>query len=286
MKIAVLSGKGGAGKTTFTVNWAASLGAAQVLDCDVEEPNCHLFLPVEPESLSVEVVTRDYPVINENLCTNCGKCARFCRYHALLATPAGIVTMTDVCHSCGGCQIVCPAGAVAMAQKEVGTIETGHHQGLSLSYGKLRVGEYSGVRIISRMIEKAHAPLVLIDAPPGTSCSTVAAVERADFAVVVTEPTPFGLRDMQMVVEMLRSLKVPFGVVINRWIPGKEEVDAYCRSEEIPLLGRIPFSKKWAHTGSRGGVLYKEESDFREIMDSLGSEILRTAKEAAYVKEG
>ncbi|AHC15660.1 ATP-binding protein [Salinispira pacifica] len=278
MTVAVLSGKGGAGKTTFSVNWARLLGDAWLLDCDVEEPNCHLFL--QPENQFTRTVTRSVPVLDAQACIGCGACASFCAFNALLISGGNVVVMEDLCHSCGGCEIVCPAHAISYREHPMGSITGGSADNLQLLYGTLAIGEHSGVHIINTMRkESAESGLVIIDAPPGTSCSTVAAIKGADYCVVVTEPTPFGLSDLRMVEEMLREMGMPYGVVINRADLGNTEVEEHCNNQNTAILGRIPFDWEIAGVNGRGGIFVDELHRHRENMQKISEAVFLTILE-------
>ena len=215
MKVAVLSGKGGTGKTTVSSNLAAILGKITLVDCDVEEPNAHLFFNTKDEVK--ESVYIEYPVVDMDKCTLCGKCGDFCNFNAILPAKNTVLVFKENCHSCGGCSIICPDNAITYLNREIGVIKHGVvNENLDLSYGVLNVGELSGVNVIEAVLHSIeNNDSVIIDSPPGTSCATVAAVSKADYAIIVTEPTPFGVSDMKMVVEMLRELNIAFSVVIN-----------------------------------------------------------------------
>ncbi len=273
MKIAILSGKGGTGKTTLSVNLSLVANQALLLDCDVEEPNAHLFLKHETSVL--EEIRTEYPVVDNEKCTHCRRCAEFCRFNVFIAGKNLTIAMKELCHDCGGCAIVCPSDAIRYENRGTGTVYAAP-QGTSprLMYGKLNTGEYSGVKIIHRMRDiTADEPLVIIDAPPGTSCSTVAAVEKCDFAVLVTEPTPFGVSDMKMAAEMLEEMKIPAGVVVNKDGIGNEEVYDFCVEKNLSVLGKIPFSRPIAEAYARGipAVLVGRENRllFHEIWQTI-----------------
>lgn len=255
MKIAVLSGKGGTGKTTLSMNMAYMLPFATLMDADVEEPNLRLFL--QPREKALLSVYKKYPHIDESKCNLCGTCGDFCRFNTLLPARHGVLIHKALCHDCGGCKLVCKQGAISYSDREIGKIQFSHifeHQ--ELVTGILNVGEVSGVKVIRRLKEKvATYPLTIIDSPPGTSCATVEAVEGVDYAIIVTEPTPFGLSDMKMVIEMLSSMKIPFGVVINKDGMGDDALSLYCEINRISILGRIPFDKSYAAAYSRGDLI-------------------------------
>lgn len=273
MKIAVLSGKGGTGKTTVSNNLAALNSKAILLDCDVEEPNSHLFM--NPKIKGDEDVTIDYPVVDDEKCIYCGKCASFCNYNAIISGPAATVMMKEICHSCGGCALVCPVGAIHYEQRCIGKIYRGESRfSTELIYGLLNTGEFSGVRIISQLKEMTKDELTqLIDCPPGTSCATVAAVEDSDYALIVTEPTPFGVSDMKMVVEMLRAMKMPFSVIINKAWLGDNEVYEYCSEENIEIIGEIPFDRHIAEAYSMGKLIIETNPEYEDLYQTLWKKI-------------
>lgn len=249
---AVASGKGGTGKTTFATNLALALGDLQFLDCDVEEPNAYHFL--KPKLKATCSVVAFIPIVNQGLCSHCGQCVRFCKFNALALVKERLLVFPELCHSCGGCKIVCPDGAIREGEREIGTIQIGTaREGIEFIDGILNVGEPSGVPIIRRMkklIEKGRK--VIIDSPPGAACTMVETVSGVDYCILVTEPTPFGLNDLRIAVETLKGLHVPFGVVINRDGIGDGRVEEYCSKEGIELLLKIPDSREIAEGYSRG----------------------------------
>lgn len=280
MKIAVLSGKGGTGKTTVSTNLLATLKEAYLIDTDVEEPNSHIFL--KPSDDENEEVYVDYPKVDETKCTLCGKCGDFCSFNSIIPAKNTVLVFKESCHSCGGCELVCPTGAISYEKRNIGQIKKGKTiSGNLMEYGLLNLGELSGVKIIEKLRENvAHRDFVIIDSPPGTACSTVAAVEGVDYAVLVTEPTPFGLSDMKMVVDMLREMGIPFGVFVNKAGLGDDEVYKYCSLENIPLLGEIPFDAKIAELYSKGHIFSSELSEYREVFVELSKKI------KGYLKKG
>jgi MinD superfamily P-loop ATPase len=273
MKIAVLSGKGGTGKTTVSTNLLSVIPNAYLIDTDVEEPNSHIFLkPLEEEKEEVYV---DYPKIDESKCTLCGKCGDFCNFNSIIPAKNTVLVFKESCHSCGGCEMVCPYGAISYEKRNIGQIKKGKTIcGNNMEYGLLNLGELSGVKIIEKLRANVeNKEFVIIDSPPGTACSTVAAVEGVDYAVLVTEPTPFGLSDMKMVVEMLREMKIPFGVFVNKAGLGDDEVYKYCNFENIPLLGEVPFDAKIAELYSKGNIFSVELLEYKEIFVELSNKI-------------
>lgn len=269
MKIVVLSGKGGTGKTTISTNLAINIKKVVLIDTDVEEPNSHIFLkPQIEDSVSV---TKDYPKVDIDRCILCGKCGDFCRYNAILPARNRVLLFKEMCHDCGGCELVCPTHAISYISREIGNIYSGtSNYGVKMKYGDLNVGEVSGVKIIEELKELVKdEDMVIIDAPPGTSCSTVAAATDADYAIIVSEPTPFGVSDMKMVVEMLRNMNIPFGVVVNKAGLGDEEIYEYCDEENIEILQEIPFDREIAKLYASGSILSHELQSYKEKFEVI-----------------
>lgn len=255
MIISVASGKGGTGKTLVATNLAAVLGSkAVLLDCDVEAPNANLFL--QPEFEKSITVSTPVPEVDENKCTYCGKCDEICQFKAIIVAAKTVLTFPELCHSCGGCTAVCPENAITEKGRELGIIEFGHRNDLKTVQGKLRVGEAMSPPLINKVREYIHPDRVnIIDAPPGTSCPVIAAMKNTDFVVLVTEPTPFGLYDLQLAVGAVQTLKIPCGIIINRSDLGDRRVRDYVDENAIPVLMEIPFQRKIAETYSRGELM-------------------------------
>jgi len=272
--VSIASGKGGTGKTTVAVNMAlCSPSNTVLLDCDVEAPNAHLFL--KPEYTERERVTVLKPVFDPDLCTGCGRCREVCRFNAIVLLTGKPMLFQELCHSCGGCARNCPVGAIEEVRFEVGTYEAAESRSFFFAHGLLDIGESRSSPLIIRVKEEAHdRELVLIDAPPGTSCPMVESVRDTDYAVLVTEPTPFGLHDLKLAVETVRKLGIPFGVVINRAGLGEESVKVFCLGEKIPVLGEIPFDRRVAVLYSRGDVVSEFLPEYREIFSSILERVL------------
>ncbi len=266
MIISVASGKGGTGKTLVATSLALSLSdnhKLQLLDCDVEEPNANILLHlVMNESQRVYI---PIPKVDETKCTYCGKCAEVCAYNAIAVLKEKVLVFPELCHGCGACSYLCPESAISEEGREIGLVERGNSGNLELIQGKLNVGEAMAppvIREVKKYIDPAN--IVIIDVPPGTSCPVVEAVEGSDFCLLVTEPTPFGLNDLSLAVEVVRKLDISYGVVINRVGIGDEEVAQYCHREGIPVLLRIPLDRNIAILYSQGIPLIEGMSEWRE----------------------
>ena len=282
MIIAVASGKGGTGKTTIAVNMGLSINNVQLLDCDVEEPNAHIFLkPVIEKEQKVYIPV---PEVNEEKCTYCGKCRQVCAYNAFAVIgpqedrKGSILVFTNLCHGCGACSYFCPQKAITEVNKEIGVIESGSSGDVQFVHGKLNVGEAMAPPLIRKVKEYIN-PLktVIIDAPPGTSCPVVSSMKESDFCLLVTEPTPFGLNDLVLAVEVVRKLKIPFGVVINRADLGDDKTQIYCQKENIPIMMRIPFKKEIAEAYSQGKTIVEALPEYKREFVELFDRIKRIA---------
>jgi MinD superfamily P-loop ATPase len=273
MIISVASGKGGTGKTTVSTNLAMAVGnGARFLDCDVEEPNAHLF--INPDIEHSETFFMPVPEIDLNKCTFCGKCEEICQFKAIVVIVDTVMTFPELCHSCGGCVAVCPEKAVIESSREIGVVETGRRKDLEFVHGKLRIGEAMSPPLIGQVRSYEDRDMVtIIDAPPGTSCPVIAAMKKTDFVLLVTEPTPFGLYDLKLAVEAVRVLGIPFGLVINRSDIGDERVRQYAKDENIDILMEIPFDRRIATAYARGKLIVDEmpewKEDFLNLFDSI-----------------
>jgi MinD superfamily P-loop ATPase len=277
MKLAVASGKGGTGKTTVSVSLAlAAKGPVQLLDCDVEEPNAHIFF--SPSIEQKKRCTLTVPSVIESKCTYCGKCRDICRFNAITVFNKIIMTFPELCHSCRGCFLICPEDALAETEREIGFVEKGHANGISFVQGKLRIGEAMSPPLIKAVKAEAETSaecLVILDAPPGTSCPVIATVNDADYTLLVTEPTPFGLYDLKLAVGMLRKLKRSFGVILNRSDLGNGDVGTWCRQENIPIHLNIPFDRRIAEGYAIGEPLIVSRPDLRSSFESLLEELVQ-----------
>jgi MinD superfamily P-loop ATPase len=272
MKIAVASGKGGTGKTTVATNLALSLGEVQFFDCDVEEPNANIFIKAEIKESKEVTVT--IPEIDQTKCDYCGKCSEFCAYNALAVVPSNVLVFPELCHSCGGCELVCPKVAVSWHERLVGRIEHGQANGIDFYHGLLNVGEMQAIPVIKALKKKVDKKrTVIIDVPPGTSCPVIESIGGSDYCILVTEPTPFGLHDLKLAIEVVRHMNILFGVIINRDGIGDKKVEAYCRNENIPILLKIPERKMIAHLYSKGIALVNENYEWREMFGQVFNQI-------------
>lgn len=271
MNIAIASGKGGTGKTTVSTNIARVLSRTshvQYLDCDVEEPNGHLFLhPML--SLSEEVETL-VPQVDETLCIHCGSCSQFCSFHAISSLPNATLTFSELCHSCGGCARVCQTGAITEVGRVIGVIEYGMSGDIEFVQGRLNIGEAMSPPLIRDVIGRAKPDCVVImDAPPGTSCPVVTTLKSADVIVFVAEPTPFGQHDLSLAVDVARELSLPFGVFINRSDIGDSRVERFCTEQNIPVWGRLPHDRSIAEAYSRGIIAVDAFTDINVHFEQL-----------------
>jgi MinD superfamily P-loop ATPase len=273
MIISVASGKGGTGKTTVATNLAVSIDrAVQLLDCDVEAPNAHLFL--QPTIEETTIVTTPVPEVDLQKCDQCKKCMQICRFRAIAVAGDMVLTFPELCHGCGGCMAICPQGAIRETGRELGVLQAGAGNGVAFVHGRLRVGEAMAPPLIRAVRERTWADgLTVIDAPPGTSCPVIAAVKDTDFVVLVTEPTPFGLHDLKLAVEAVKVLGIPAGLVINRADMGDDRIGDYARRESLPILMEIPFDRQIAESYSRGEMfaltLPAWKQHFRELLENI-----------------
>jgi MinD superfamily P-loop ATPase len=274
MIVSIASGKGGTGKTSVAVNMALSIENVQLLDCDAEEPNVQLLL--HSKVSQVEPIYVPVPVVNKKLCDHCGKCAEFCQYNALFVSSEKVLIFPELCHSCGGCHLVCPKEAITEEKHRIGTLKLGSTRNLELVYGELEVGEPMAVPVIKEVKSRiVRSKNVILDSPPGTSCPVIETIRGSDFCILVTEPTPFGLHDLKITVEVLENMRIPFGVVVNRADIGNKKVYEYCEEKSIPILLEIPFQRKIAELYSRGIPFSLEMREWKEKFEALFNEIKR-----------
>jgi len=273
MIISIASGKGGTGKTTIATNLALSIGSGvQFLDCDVEEPDAHIFLnPRIKKTLTAYIPV---PKIDESECNFCGRCAEVCAYNAMAVLKDKVLTFPHLCHGCGGCSLLCPQKAITEVNKDIGVVEIGNSNNLQFVHGRLNIGETLSpplIRAVKNYINPTR--IVIIDAPPGTSCPVIEAIKGSDFCILVTEPTPFGLNDLILAVRVLRKLNISFAVVINRSDIGDNKLEDYCEKEDIPVLMRIPFKKEIAVAYSNGTPIVEKFPEYKDEFVSLFKKI-------------
>jgi len=252
------------------------------VDCDVEEPNGHIFL--KPEITRSERVTSLIPQADEARCSLCGECGEICRYSAIACVGTRVLVFPALCHACGGCRLVCPEDAIVEVPREIGLLETGRAGAVQFAQGVLNIGEAMSPRVIKAV--KAAAPeaeLVITDAPPGTSCPVIESIRGCDFVLLVTEPTPFGLNDLKLAVEMVRALEVPFGVLINRADVGDRAVHSYCHSERIRILVEIPDDRRIAEAYSRGELICEALPEYAASFGELLQEVTQEATTVARI---
>jgi MinD superfamily P-loop ATPase len=270
MILSVASGKGGTGKTLVATSLALSLDerAVQLLDCDVEEPDAHILL--RPEFERSEPVLVPVPQVDHERCTYCARCSEVCVFNAIAVMGKTVLVFPELCHGCGACSHLCPEDAISEEGREVGLVETARAGKVRFIHGRLAIGEAMPVPVIravkARVDPRATA---IIDAPPGTACAVVETVRGSDFCLLVTEPTPFGLYDLALAVELMRDLSIPCGVVINRDGLGDDAVDRYCAEQGLPVLLRIPFDRRIAELYCRGVTLAEGMPEWRAVFGDL-----------------
>jgi MinD superfamily P-loop ATPase len=272
MKVAVASGKGGTGKTTVATNLAVvasdSSRTVHLLDCDVEEPNCHIFL--SPQIEHREEVTVEVPVVDSEKCTACGQCSDICEFNAIACMGEKVITFPELCHACKACWLVCPEGAITPGTRSIGELEQGSVRGMTFTHGRLKIGEAMAVPLIRKVKKSANShDLTIIDAPPGTSCPMVGSVNDADFVCLVTESTPFGLNDLELAVGVVRKIGLDMGVVINRVGIGDDRVKRYCEENDIAVLAELPDDRRVAESYSRGEIACDRIPEMKETFLSL-----------------
>ncbi|OGI29907.1 MAG: (4Fe-4S)-binding protein [Candidatus Melainabacteria bacterium RIFOXYA12_FULL_32_12] len=272
MKIAVASGKGGTGKSTVSINLAYLLSKTYkdvcLLDCDVEEPNCHIFL--NPCINKSEHVFMPVPEVNDSKCISCQKCAQICEFNALAFVKNFVIVFPELCHGCGGCRLICPAGAITETGREIGTVEAGIGYGFNFIYGKLRIGEAMSPPLIKAVKKEAeNFKFQVLDCPPGTSCPVISSIDDADFVILVTEPTPFGLYDLKLAIEVVRKLNLPLGIVINKSGENDGLIENHALSEGIKVLTKIPDDRRIAECYSRGKIILRELPEYRKNFEPL-----------------
>ena len=283
LKIAVLSGKGGTGKTLVSVNLAYTAKKALYLDCDVEEPNGHLFF--SPNNLTKEDVSVKIPYVNDYLCNGCRKCVDFCKFNALAYINNKVKVFSEVCHSCGGCMEICPESAISEINKSIGKIEKGNLEDVTVVSGILNTGEASGVPIIKAMIDdkNINEQVTIVDCPPGSACIVMESIKDADYCLLVAEPTLFGSHNLKMVYDLVRLFKKPFGVVLNKTQDGFNPSKEFCENNKIKILSEIPFDAELGKLNSDGKIVSKENRSYNDLFAKLLTDITKEAQNEAII---
>lgn len=278
-RITVASGKGGTGKTTVATSLALVFSedlSVQVLDCDVEAPNASLLL--RPVIGQVDAVTRPMPVVDEAVCRHCGLCSDACRFHAIAVTHSRVLVFPDLCHGCGGCVRTCPSGAISETHRVVGEVAGGSAGAIRFAEGRLKIGSTATVQVIRAVRSRERpADVTIVDSPPGTSCPAVAAMDGADRVLLVAEPTPFGLHDLQLAVETARMLGLNMAVAVNRDGAGDNRIDRYCAEAGIPIVGRIADDRRIAEAYSRGELPIGASPAFRDAIRGIAVRLMAGA---------
>lgn len=276
MRIAVLSGKGGTGKTFVSVNLACAAEKAVYVDCDVEEPNGHLFL--KPEITEKTPVTVMVPEVDMEKCIGCRKCVDFCKYNALALIKDKMLIFYEVCHSCGGCTILCPAKAIVEKERAIGIIEEGQSDNVTVLTGCLNTGEVSGVPIIKGLMNKlTQDDDIVIDCPPGSACIVMESIREADYCVLVAEPTLFGVHNLSMVYDLVRLFNKPFGVVLNKCLPEENPSEQFCVEHQVKILAKIPYDEELGRINSQGHVAERENKRYQELFERLLQDLRKEA---------
>jgi len=270
MKIAVLSGKGGTGKTLVSVNLAAAAKTSTYIDCDVEEPNGHLFL--KPKGIQEEEISVKIPKVNNELCNGCRKCVDFCKFNALAYIKNKLIVFDDVCHSCGGCILVCPEKALIEKEKVIGKVQKGVSGEVTAWTGILNTGEATGIPIIKKLLDVNNPQvdrLTFIDCPPGSACIVMESIKDADYCVLVAEPTLFGVHNLNMVYELVKLFNSSFGVVLNKCMEEENPAEKFCLEKNIKILGWIPFDNELGTLNSNAEIAVNKNEKYRELFSSL-----------------
>lgn len=280
MKIAIASGKGGTGKTTLSTNLTALFAETEkvvLTDLDVEEPNSGLF--IHGELIKEEIKYKMIPEWKEDTCTLCGKCQKNCNFHAVIQLGPQILVFPELCHSCFACSELCPTSSLPMITQRMGLLKHFENENISFIESRLDIGQEQAVPLIAQTndyVDKTFSreTIKIFDAPPGTSCPVIEATKEADFIILVTEPTPFGLHDMKLAVETMKELKKDFGVVVNRYGIGNNDVVEYCEENGISILAKIPNSRKVAELYSKGALIYTELPEVKLELQKIKNYIL------------
>ncbi len=269
MKIAVLSGKGGTGKTLVSVNLAAAANHANYLDCDVEEPNGHLFF--KPVDIQSEDISIKIPVVDKMLCNGCRKCVDFCKFNALTYIYDRLVVFESMCHSCGGCVLLCKEDALTEKTKNIGVVQRGVSENVNVATGILNTGEASGIPIIKNLLNYSNEndKYTFIDSPPGSACTTMESIKDADYCILVAEPTIFGVHNLSMVYELVNLFGKPHGVILNKCLDEKNPAEEFCIENNIKILGKIPFEDELGKLNSNALIAVRENEKYYSLFSNL-----------------
>lgn len=282
MKIAVLSGKGGTGKTLVSVNLAAAAEKSTYLDCDVEEPNGHLFF--KPHDIETKEITIKIPKVDENKCSGCRKCVDFCKFNALAYINNKVFVFDEVCHSCGGCSLLCPKKAISEVEKVIGKVQRGVSQNVKVATGILNTGESSGIPIIKELlINTEENVLTFIDCPPGSACIVMESIKDVDYCILVAEPTLFGVHNFNMVYNLVKLFNKPFGAVLNKCLDGENPAEKYCLDKNIKILGRIPFDNELGTINSNALISVRLKDKYRDLFTSLLNAVMEEVQNETIV---
>ncbi len=283
MKIAVLSGKGGTGKTLISVNMAVVPDNSTYIDCDVEEPNGHLFL--KPKQIMTEEVTVKIPVVDTELCNGCRKCVEFCKFNALAYVKDRLIIFDDICHSCGGCILVCPQKALTEKEKAIGEIQKGVSLNVNVLSGILNIGEASGVPIIDKLLDAGSCGegITIIDCPPGSACIVMESIKDADYCILVAEPTLFGAHNLSMVYELVKLFGKPHGVILNKCISWGNPSKDFCAKNNIKILGEIPFDIELGALNSNGQIAARENLKYKNLFYNLLLKVVEEVSNEAVI---
>jgi len=276
MKIAVLSGKGGTGKTLISVNLAAAAKTSIYIDCDIEEPNGHLFF--KPEILAEHSVSVKVPQADPELCIGCRKCVDFCRYNALAYVKDNLIVFDDICHSCGGCSLVCPEKALTEKEKVIGKVQKGISGNVDTYTGIMNIGEASGIPIIKKLLfdkKSETSKHIIIDCPPGSACIVMESIKDADYCILVAEPTLFGVHNLNMVYELVKIFNKPFGVVLNKCLDDENPAENFCVENNIKILTKIPFNIDLGKLNSQAEIAVRKSEKYREFFSSLLNRVIK-----------
>ena len=275
MRIAVLSGKGGTGKTLLSVNMAVVADKSKYIDCDVEEPNGHLFL--KPEEVISRDITVEVPVVEQGRCNGCRVCVEFCKFNALAYVNDKLTIFDEICHSCGGCTLLCPEDALTEEDRIIGRVERGISQNVTVISGILNTGEAIGIPIIEDLLmeDLEEGEIHMIDSPPGSSCAVMESIRDVDYCILVAEPTLFGLHNLDIVYELVKLFHKPHGVVLNKCLDGEKAAERFCIERGMKILGKIPFDRELGNINSEGLIAAREDKEYEGLFSKLLEKVIQ-----------